>query len=155
MMAELLDHALPTNGKKWNILLVDDEQFNHEILGMFLSKTDFSLQSANNVHDALEMLASTPADIVVTDAMMPNESGFSLIEKLKANPQTADIPVILWTILEQPDGSVMDATKKADFTVSKPFYHSEILETLEKAKHLLAARAKQNEKQQRTDQMVW
>jgi CheY-like chemotaxis protein len=122
--------------RQWKIMLVDDESFNHEILELSLNKTDFSLVSAKNAQDALRMLEIDPPDIIITDAMMPGESGFSLIEKIRSTPATARIPVILWTILEQPDGSVMDSSRKADFTVSKPFYHSRILETLEKAKEL-------------------
>lgn len=138
-MPEQLNLQPESQPKKWNVLLVDDEKFNHEILELFLAKTNFEFHSANNVRDAIEIISAAQTDIVITDAMMPNESGFSLIEKLKSNPQTAAIPVILWTVLEQPDGSVMDATKKADFTVCKPFYHSEILETLEKARQLAEA----------------
>ena len=145
-MPELLNNALQSTGKNYHVLLVDDERFNHEILGMFLTQTDFSLHSANNVDKALEMIATTAVDIVITDAMMPNESGFSLIEKLKSNPQTADLPIILWTVLEQPDGSVMDATQKADFRVSKPLYNSNIMETLEKAKQLKEVRMRDRKK---------
>jgi two-component system cell cycle response regulator len=140
-MPEQLNSQFQPQPRKWNVLLVDDEKFNHDILELFLAKTNYVFQSAKNVRDAIEIISDAQTDIVITDAMMPNESGFSLIEKLKANPQTAAIPVILWTILEQPDGSVMDATKKADFTVCKPFYHSEILETLEKARQLAETRA--------------
>jgi CheY-like chemotaxis protein len=127
--------------KCWRILLVDDEEFNHEILELSLGQTDFLLASASNVAEALKIVETEPPDILITDAMMPGESGFSLIEKIRSRPQTARMPIILWTILEQPDGSVMDASRKADFTVSKPFYHSTILETIDKARELAAYRA--------------
>lgn len=127
--------------KTWKVLLVDDEDFNHEILDLSLNKSDFSLVSAKNVNEALRLMAADPPDIIITDAMMPGESGFSLIEKIRSQPRTAGIPIILWTVLEQPDGSVMDSSHKADFTVSKPFYHSTILETLEKARQLAEHRA--------------
>jgi CheY-like chemotaxis protein len=123
------------------VLLVDDEEFNHEILELSLDKTAFSLLSATSVAEALKIVEITAPDILITDAMMPGESGFSLIEKIRSRPETADIPIILWTILEQPDGSVMDASRKADFTVSKPFYHSTILEALDKARGMAEDRA--------------
>lgn len=135
-MSETANQEPVSIHKQWRVLLVDDEEFNHEILDLSLDKTAFTLVSAKNVHEALRVLATEPPDIVITDAMMPGESGFSLIEKMRSNPQLAKIPIILWTVLEQPDGSIMDASRKADFTVSKPFYHSTILETLEKAREL-------------------
>src|ERR1051325_3740654 len=94
--------------KCWRILLVDDEEINHEILELSLGQTDFLLASASNVAEALKIVETEPPDILITDAMMPGESGFSLIEKIRSRPQTARMPIILWTILEQPDGSVMD-----------------------------------------------
>ena len=127
--------------KCWRVLLVDDEKFNHEILELSLNRTDFSLMSATSVAEAMKIVASAPPDILITDAMMPGESGFSLIEKIRSQPQTANLPIILWTVLEQPDGSVMDASRKADFTVSKPFYHSTILEALDKARDMVEFRA--------------
>jgi PleD family two-component response regulator len=132
--------SLSTN-KRYKILLVDDEDFNHEILDLSLNKTEFSLVKAKSVEAAMRIIAADPPDILITDAMMPGESGFSLIEKIRSSPATASVPIILWTSLEQPDGSVMDASRKADFTVSKPFYLSSILETLEKAKQLFEERA--------------
>jgi CheY-like chemotaxis protein len=129
-----------SGNRRYKILLVDDEDFNHEILELSLNKTDYSFLSAKSVDAAMRIIASDPPDILITDAMMPGESGFSLIEKIRSSPATATTPIILWTSLEQPDGSVMDASRKADFTVSKPFYLSSILETLEKAKQLVESR---------------
>lgn len=139
MQDELNKESLSTN-KRYKILLVDDEDFNHEILDLSLNKTEFSLVKAKSVEAAMRIIASDPPDILITDAMMPGESGFSLIEKIRSSPTTASVPIILWTSLEQPDGSVMDASHKADFTVTKPFYLSSILETLEKAKQLVQER---------------
>lgn len=140
MQDELNKETLSGN-KRYKLLLVDDEDFNHEILELSLNKTEYSFVSAKSVEAAMRIIAADPPDIIITDAMMPGESGFSLIEKIRSSPATARTPIILWTSLEQPDGSVMDASRKADFTVSKPFYLSRILEILEKAKQLAEERA--------------
>jgi CheY-like chemotaxis protein len=139
MQDELNKESLSGN-KRFKILLVDDEDFNHEILELSLNKSEYSFLSAKSVDAAMRIIASDPPDILITDAMMPGESGFSLIEKIRSSPATVNTPIILWTSLEQPDGSVMDASRKADFTVSKPFYLSSILDTLEKAKQLVESR---------------
>jgi CheY-like chemotaxis protein len=122
------------------ILLVDDDPLVHEILGTLISEEEYSLDSATNVGDAMGRILNETPDLVITDAMMPGESGFSLINKVKADPRTANIPIILMTILEQPDGSVMDATGQADFRISKPLYLSDITSTLKLARQLVNSR---------------
>ena len=116
------------------ILLVDDDQMIHDTMALLLGNTEFSLVSAMNVKGAIDIVASDRPDIIITDAMMPGESGFSLIDKLKSRPETSRIPVILWTGLEDLSGGAKDSSRKADFTMSKPFYRSEIMATLERAK---------------------
>ena len=122
------------------VLVVDDDRLVHEILGILLDRTAFSLSSAKNVAEAMESIAADMPDIIITDAMMPGESGFSLIEKVKTQAHTQHIPIILMTILEEPDGSVMDASGKADFSVNKPIYSSNIVSSVEKARHLVEQR---------------
>jgi CheY-like chemotaxis protein len=126
--------------QRLQILLVDDDQFIHEIMKLFLANTQYSMVSALSVNDAVKLIEGERPDIVITDAMMPGESGYSLIEWMKASPACADIPVILWTIMERPDGSVMDATGKADISINKPFYRCDMMEGLEKARNLIERR---------------
>lgn len=127
------------------LLLVDDDRFTHELLGLFLRDTDFELHSAFNVEEAIEIILTDPPDIVITDAMMPGESGFSLIERIRSRADTAQIPILLWTMLTQADGSVMDASGKADILVNKPLYRSNMLEGLQRARQLVAYRSTVND----------
>jgi CheY-like chemotaxis protein len=136
----VIDEMVPPAAPQFRVLLVDDDAFVHEMMGLFLGKTEYSLVSATSAQDAIKIIDSDPPDILITDAMMPGESGFSLIEKMKAQPGSAAIPVILWTILETPDGSVMDASGKADILINKPFYRCDMMESLEKAKGMITTR---------------
>jgi CheY-like chemotaxis protein len=122
------------------VLLVDDDAFVHEMVELLIDQPDYTLLSATNVKAAMELIVQGKPDIIITDAIMPGESGFSLIEKIKADPRTEDIPTILLTILQQPDGSVMDASGKADFCVTKPVYLSDITSALEQARQLIEHR---------------
>jgi CheY-like chemotaxis protein len=120
------------------VLLVDDEETMHEMMGFALQDTDYSLVSVTNVDEAMKLISSSyPPDIVITDAMMPGDSGFSLITSIKSDPTTSDIPVILWTVLETQTGAVMDSSGKADLTMSKPFDLTEILDALMRARQLI------------------
>ena len=107
------------------VLLVDDDEFIHEMMRLFLANTEYSLVSATNAQDALTIVDNDPPDILITDAIMPGESGFTLIERMKSRPACANIPVILWTIMEDHNGSPMDASGKADVLINKPFYRCE------------------------------
>lgn len=145
LMKIVLDDVTQADARQLKVLLVDDDELIHEIMELFLGKTEFSLISALSAEDAMNIIVSDPPDIVITDAMMPGESGFSLIEKMKANPGSANIPIILWTMLTERNGSVMDASGKADILVNKPFYHSNISEGLAKAKRLIEDRSAAND----------
>ncbi|MEK6304125.1 MAG: response regulator [Acidobacteriota bacterium] len=132
------NNAKQTNGRPIRVLLVDDEKTMHEMMGFALENTDYSLVSAANVDEAMKVICSSyPPDIVITDAMMPGDSGSSLITSIKSNPTTSDIPVILWTVLEQLDGGVMDSSGQADIAMSKPFDLTNILDSLTRARQLI------------------
>jgi DNA-binding response OmpR family regulator len=119
------------------VLLVDDDEFIHETLKLFLADTQYSVISAMSVKEAMALMETLIPDIVITDAMMPGESGFCLIEKLKSRPDTANVPVILWTILEEMNGGIIDCSHKADISIYKPFYSSDIVSSLERAKQMI------------------
>jgi DNA-binding response OmpR family regulator len=121
------------------VLLVDDDDSIHQTIELFLANTEYRLISARSVREALALVVSMNPDIVITDAMMPGESGFCLIERLKSEAETANIPVILGTILEEWNGGVMDSTRKADISINKPFYLGDIMASLEKAKGMIDA----------------
>ena len=130
--------ATQKDGTQLRVLLVDDEESLHYMARLALYSTEYSLVSARNVDEARKEIASSyPPDIVITDAMMSGESGFSLITSIKANPVTSSIPIILWTVLEQLNGAMMDSSGKADITMSKPFNLPNILDSLTRAKQLI------------------
>jgi two-component system, cell cycle response regulator len=128
---------METENERLKVLLVDDDSFVHEMMEMLLTGTEFSLLSATSVQEAMQITMTEIPDIIITDAIMPGEGGFSFIEKLKSDPRTVHTPIILLTILQQLDGNVMDASGKADICVPKPLYLSDILSGLERAKELI------------------
>ena len=144
MMETGISGATGRDVKRYRVLLVDDDPLIHEMLELFLGKTEYLLSSATNAHDAMNVIDNDPPDILITDAMMPGESGFSLIEKIKGRPAASNIPIILWTMMERPDGSVMDASGKADILMNKPFYLCDIMSSLEKATGMIKPQTPKN-----------
>jgi two-component system alkaline phosphatase synthesis response regulator PhoP len=79
------------------VLLVDDERCLLEALSYLLSEEGFQVVTAFNGREALDLLATAPVDVVISDIMMPVMDGWQLLEALRGAPSTRDIPVILMT----------------------------------------------------------
>lgn len=111
----------------WKILVVDDQEFNIKILRQILEKSGYQVIAALDGAEARELAASENPDLVLLDIMMPDESGFQTCEHLKADPATADIPVIFLSALEDVDSKVQGFNIGGVDYVTKPFQHEEIL----------------------------
>src|SRR4030081_3614674 len=81
------------------ILVADDQACNRELLEELLTAEGFKVASVSNGGAALEQLSIVPVDLVLLDVMMPHLTGFAVCEKIKANPDTYLIPVVLITAL--------------------------------------------------------
>lgn len=119
-------------------LLVDD---NHDLLEFMRDElsTDFNILTAADGKDALKTLSERKIDIIVTDLMMPHIDGIELCRRLKTDPRTLDIPVIVVTAKQDVRSVVEGLTVGADDYVTKPF-NNEVLRL--KMKHLVALRRK-------------
>jgi diguanylate cyclase len=95
-MTEILPDALPALRR---VLVVDDERKNRELIEVMLGADGYELLSANCGEDALAMIAAEPPDIVLLDVMMPGMDGYQVANRIKSNPATASIPVVILTSL--------------------------------------------------------
>jgi PleD family two-component response regulator len=136
-----MDFKLFSGRTLTKILVVDDDPFMHLIFRSIIDETRFSMVAATNVSDATRMIKNSRPDIIVTDVMMPDESGLSLINKLKCDRRTSDIPIILMTILDESDSSVMYAMGLVDFCVGKPLHLSDMKAVIEQAARLAEQRS--------------
>ena len=87
------------------ILVADDQASNRELLEELLTAQGFKVISVPDGAAALQELAKTQIDLVLLDVMMPHLSGFEVCEKIKTNPETYLIPVVLITALVGQAGS--------------------------------------------------
>ena len=88
-------------GRPVSILIVDDEPDNREVLEMVLAWESFTTVSAAGGRDALAEIARQAPDLILLDVMMPGMDGFEVATRLKSDPLTARIPIILVTALAQ------------------------------------------------------
>lgn len=102
------------------ILVVDDIPANVRLLEARLSAEYFEVLSAGNGPDALAICDQGLCDIVLTDAMMPGMDGFEVCRRIKAAPQTAHLPVVIVTALDQPGDRLRGLEAGADDFLTKP-----------------------------------
>lgn len=102
------------------ILVVDDIPANVKLLEARLMAEYFDVLTANNGFDALDICERTQVDVILLDIMMPEMDGFEVCERLKSNPRTAHIPVVMVTALDQPSDRVRGLKAGADDFLTKP-----------------------------------
>lgn len=123
------------------ILVVDDNAQNVELLQAYLEAMPVEVQTAHDGAEALASIAdpSTPTpDLVLLDVMMPRMSGFEVCRKLKSDPQTAGIAVMMVTALNELGDIERGVEAGTDEFLSKPVNK---LELLTRVKSLLRGRS--------------
>jgi two-component system, cell cycle response regulator len=102
------------------VLVVDDVPANVKLLEARLSAEYFDVITAHNGPEALAVCERAECDIVLLDVMMPDMDGFEACRKLKSNPLTHHIPVVMVTALDQPSDRVRGLEAGADDFLTKP-----------------------------------
>jgi CheY-like chemotaxis protein len=117
-------------------LVVDDSMLIRFTVCRFLEERGFAVESAANGVEAVQVLARVHPGLIVTDLDMPKMSGSELITALKANPETAHIPII---IVAGRAGRFKESETRADFAIYKDI---DIESQLEKAISAVLGKAK-------------
>ncbi len=102
------------------VLVVDDVDSNVKLLEARLTAEYFEVRTARSGPEALHIGARERADVVLLDVMMPGMDGFEVCRRLKADPRTQHIPVIIVTALDQPSDRVKGLEAGADDFLTKP-----------------------------------
>ncbi len=102
------------------ILVVDDIPANVKLLEARLLAEYFDVLTADDGYKALAICEQAHVDVILLDIMMPGIDGFEVCERLKANPRTSHIPVVMVTALDQPSDRVRGLKAGADDFLTKP-----------------------------------
>lgn len=102
------------------VLVVDDIAANVKLLEAKLSAEYFDVLTASNGPDGLKLASEHKPDIILLDVMMPGMDGFEVCRQLKSSPDTAHIPVVMVTALDQPTDRVNGLDAGADDFLTKP-----------------------------------
>jgi two-component system cell cycle response regulator len=102
------------------VLVVDDVDANLKLLEGRLTADYFEVRTARSGSEALHICSRERADVVLLDVMMPGMDGFEVCRRLKSEPRTQHIPVIIVTALDQPSDRVRGLEAGADDFLTKP-----------------------------------
>lgn len=118
------------SGRQTRVLLAEDDRALRRFLEVVLERAGYEVIPASDGLEAMKVALSTPIDVVVTDAMMPNLSGHEFCRFIRNSPALAHLPVILLSALERKETN-HDA-EQADAFLSKPVSGENLIECIEK-----------------------
>ncbi|MEA2659854.1 MAG: hypothetical protein QOF64_2453, partial [Candidatus Binatota bacterium] len=108
------------------VLIVDDEPHNRKLLEIILTQEGYHLLTAASGEEALAMVTQQPPDLILLDIMMPGMDGYQVTAKIKANPATKNIPVILITALDHRNARMLGLRAGAEDFLTKPVDRAEL-----------------------------
>jgi len=135
---------MPVTGGKRNgrLLIVEDSATQAELLERLLVQHGYQVAVARNGRDGLNKTRELLPDLVLSDIMMPEMTGFELCREIKADQRLDGIPVILLTSLDDPKDVIKGLECKADNFITKPYHEDRLLMRIEQ---MLAGREMKRE----------
>jgi two-component system phosphate regulon response regulator PhoB len=112
---------------KGTILVIEDESAIREMLGYALMKEGYEFREAADVEQARPLLAENPPDLILLDWMLPGMSGVDYARRLRSDPDTRDIPIIMLTARGEENDKIRALDTGADDYITKPFSTRELL----------------------------
>jgi two-component system alkaline phosphatase synthesis response regulator PhoP len=110
------------------VLIADDNALNAELLQAWIEVLPVAVSRAQDGVDALEQVERHRPDLILLDVMMPRMSGFQVCRRLKTNPATSTIPILMVTALSEPGDIETGRECGTDDFVSKPVDKFDLLE---------------------------
>jgi DNA-binding response OmpR family regulator len=120
------------NARK-KILIVDDERINLEFFELMLEKLGFVVEEAVDGVEALDKVKKFHPDLILLDNIMPKMSGWEVTKTLKADPKYREIPIIMFSALDDVKDKVAGFELGVDDYITKPFNFSEVLARIKAA----------------------
>ena len=108
------------------ILIIDDDMDTLKLVGLMLQKQSYQIVAANNGLQGLEQAETENPDLILLDVMMPGVDGFEVAKRLRANPLTANTPILMFSAKTQLDDKVTGFEAGADDYLTKPTHPTEL-----------------------------
>lgn len=115
-------------GKQPRILIVEDNEDNRRLLGIYLRREGYEVVEVGSGAEALEKALAEPFDLICSDVQMPRIDGYELCRRLKQNPETEQTPILLITAVHTSLEDTLEGLQVgANDYISRPFRQSELL----------------------------
>ena len=127
------------------ILIIDDDLDTLRLVSLMLQRQGYQIIAAPNGQHGLEKALEEKPDVILLDLMMPDMDGYEVTRRLRANPQTVDIPILMFTAKTQLADKVTGFETGVDDYLAKPTHPSEL------QSHVKALLARRNKSQEKVD----
>ena len=127
---------------KYTVLAVDDIPLNILLVQKMLSRFNFRLKTAANGQQALDAVAAKKPDLILLDLMMPGIDGFEVIRRLRENPETSDVQIVILSALNSNEDVVKGFNEGANDFIMKPIIMEKLLSCVVTQMQLVAAKKK-------------
>jgi len=109
------------------VLIVDDSPWVRKMLKGLLDSWGYQVIEAEDGEQALEKLQIETFDLLICDVVMPNKTGWEVLNVVKKNPKTQDIPVIMLTSMDKDSDMIQGYELGATYYMTKPFTKAQLL----------------------------
>lgn len=127
---------------KYNLLAVDDIPLNLVLVQKMLSRFNFQLRTATSGQQALDAVAEKKPDLILLDLMMPGIDGFEVIRRLRENPATANIQIVILSALNSQEDIVKGFNMGANDYIMKPIIMEKLLTCVINQMSIVEAKSK-------------
>ena len=103
------------------VLVIDDDEANRKLLNVLLRREGIHPIVFERGEEGLNRLREETPDLVLLDVFLPDQDGFQILKRIKSNPKTADVPVVMFTVLGQGKSRRRALEMGACAYVTKPF----------------------------------
>lgn len=117
---------------KQTVLVVDDDPLILRVVSTVLDLEEFDVVTATSAAEALDRLATSSPDVVVSDIMMPEMDGFELCQRIREQPAHAKLPIILLTARDGDEDRRRGIDVGGDAYLTKPFSPLELIDEIDR-----------------------
>ena len=114
------------------ILIIDDDVDTLRLVGLMLQRQGYQIVAASNGSQGLAKAFDERPDLILLDVMMPDMDGYEVTRRLRKNPTTATVPILMFTAKTQLDDKVTGFEVGADDYLTKPVNRQELLSALKR-----------------------
>lgn len=115
-----METTKPESGKDHTLLIVDDNEMNRQLMSLQFKRAGYNVVTAKDGYEALELIESTPFDIVLLDIMMPGINGLQVLEEIRKHRTLINLPVIMVTADDLEESIITSLQLGANDYLTKP-----------------------------------